>query len=231
MKYITLVGCGFLGSVFTTEFTKRMYAAKVQLDWRFIDPDIVAMRNVCNQNFSVKDVDRKKVDVMADIVDSHDYNEVEAIPDKLTDANANELLGEADLVICAVDNQKARDAVWVHAVGAKSPTLFLGLSETGTGEVSWSGFEGYDTLSLSPLSRPADWKEAPAKVFPPCELASNRIHGLILGHRAALAASVFLGQDIEGNFGPQQRTPGLMTTWLYDGFGVCKLINQKEASE
>jgi len=208
---ITVVGCGFVGSVFTTEFLKRAFAGKLPHDLRFIDDDIVEARNCANQNFQLGDIGRPKAEVMQALALSQDRM-AEYYQTRLTLANLDELLSGSDLVIDGVDNLETRQLLWGYAMRTETPVLHIGISEQGTGKVEWSHPE-HQTFSLRPQQTVGKTLvDPPSGVTPPCELARMRGVGLNAGFAAACAAAIFLGFDPESHL--KGETPiGWCTDW------------------
>lgn len=209
---VTLVGCGFVGSVWTTEFLKRAFAAKFQYDYRFVDDDVVSHRNCANQNFLCSDVDRPKAAVMQELAQRMEFSSA-AHQTRLTAENIDPLLEGSVLVVDGVDNLATRQLLWGYAYRTNTPVLHLGVSEQGTGRVEWSHPE-HDTFSLSPARTVG--KEIPdpqSGVTPPCELARLRMTGLHVGFAGAVAAGIFFGFDPDA-FAGGAGTAGLATEWL-----------------
>lgn len=98
-KTIILAGLGGIGS-FVCFLLARMQPTSLFI----YDNDIVEAANMSGQLFSRVDVDRYKVDAMADMVSSYaNYNSVFAIRERFTSA-----CEAADIMICGFDNMKAR---------------------------------------------------------------------------------------------------------------------------
>ena len=195
---ITVVGCGFVGSVFTTEMTKRAYAGKLPQAYRFIDDDTVEARNCANQNFVLADIGRAKAEVMRQVALDSD-REATFLQTRLTADNIDELLGESELVIDGVDNLATRQLLWGYAIRTGVPVLHIGITEQGTGKVEWSHPQ-HQTFSLRPQMTVGKTIVDPASgVTPPCELARMRGVGLNVGFAAACAAAIYLGFDPESH--------------------------------
>jgi len=208
---ITVVGCGFVGSVFTTEFLKRAFAGKLPHDYRFIDDDTVEARNCANQNFQLADIGRAKAEVMQSMAQAQD-RVAEYYQARLTLDNLDELLRGAELVIDGVDNLETRQMLWGYAMRTGVPVLHIGITEQGTGKVEWS-HPAHETFSLRPqMTVGKTIVDPPSGVTPPCELARMRGVGLNAGFAAASAAAIFLGFDPESHL--KGATPtGWFTDW------------------
>ncbi len=209
---ISVVGCGFVGSVFTTEMVKRAFAGKFQYPFRFIDDDEVEARNCANQNFLLADIGRAKAEVMQSIALSSDRT-AEYHKTRLTIDNMDELLADSVLIVDGVDNLATRQLLWGFAMRTEIPVLHIGISEQGTGRVEWS-HPKHDTFALSPARTANKVIKDPASgVTPPCELARMRGVGLNAGFAAACAASIYLGFDPESHL--KGETPNRwFTDWL-----------------
>lgn len=208
---ITVVGCGFVGSVFTTEYLKRQFAGKLPQDLLFIDQDTVEERNCANQNFSLQDQGRAKAEVMSSMAEANGrYAEFQRL--RLTIENMNELLEGSLLVVDGVDNLATRQLLWGYAQTSGVPVLHLGIAEQGTGRVEWSHPE-HNTFALAPDKTVGKVITDPASgVTPPCELARMRGVGLNVGFAAAMAAGIYFGFDPEAHL-KGEASNGWLTEW------------------
>ena len=188
---IGMVGCGFVGSVFLTEFVKRCYAGKMHIEFVLLDDDVIEERNCANQNFMLCDAGRSKAETLAQLVDR---NNLVATWKKIrvTEENVRELLEGCELVVDGVDNLATRQLLWAHAQESNVPVVHIGITQMGTGSVEWS-HPKHDTFSLSPRKTVGKTIIDPASgVTPPCELARMRGVGLSVGFSAAMAVSTEL---------------------------------------
>lgn len=211
MTKVVVVGCGFVGSVFTTEFLKRCYAGKLDIAFTFIDDDTVEARNCANQNFVLAEIGRAKADVMAEAARNSDrYAEYHQV--RLTADNIDALLDGAYLVIDGVDNLATRQLLWGYAIRTGTPVLHIGISQQGTGKVEWSHPQ-HQTFSLRPDQTVGkEIVDPPSGVTPPCELARMRGVGLNVGFAAACAAAIYYGFDPESHL-QGAPTAGYLTDW------------------
>jgi len=208
---ISVVGCGFVGSVFTTEFLKRCYAGKLDPSFRFFDDDQVEARNCANQNFVFADIGRAKSEVMALQALSNDRS-AEWHRVRITADNIDELLADSEVVIDGVDNLDTRHLLWGYAMRTDTPVLHIGVSEQGTGKVEWT-HPGHQTFSLSPMNTVGkNIVDPQSGVTPPCELARMRGVGLNLGFAAACAVGIYYGFDPESHL-EGAPTVGYLTEW------------------
>lgn len=208
---ISVVGCGFVGSVFITEFLKRCYAGKLEPEFQFIDDDTVEARNCANQNFLLADIGKAKAEVLAEMARNSDkLSEWRRV--RLTPENADALLDGSDLVIDGVDNLETRQMLWGWGMNHNVPVLHLGISEQGTGKVEWT-HPSHQTFSLRPdQTAGKEIIDPPSGVTPPCELARMRGVGLNTGFAAACAASIYFGFDPESHL-QGSPTAGVFTDW------------------
>jgi len=208
---IGVVGCGFVGSVFTTEFLKRCFAGKLDPSFLFIDDDTVEPRNCANQNFVLADVGQAKALVLAKQAQAGDklaeWRQVRVTPD-----NIDAVLDGCDLLIDGVDNLATRQLLWGYGLRKDLPVLHLGISEQGTGKVEWT-HRAHQTFSLRPDQTVGkEIIDPPSGVTPPCELARMRGVGLNIGFAAACAAAIYLGFDPESHL--EGAAPlGTFTDW------------------
>ena len=211
MTRIAVVGCGFVGSVFTTEFLKRCFAGKMEPQFLFIDDDTVESRNCANQNFVLADIGRPKADVLAAAArDSDRYAEYQQV--RLSADNLDQLLADSYLVVDGVDNLATRQLLWGYAMRTGTPVLHIGISEQGTGKVEWS-HPLHQTFSLRPDQTVGkEIIDPPSGVTPPCELARMRGVGLNVGFAAACAAAIYYGFDPESHL-QGIPTAGYLTDW------------------
>jgi hypothetical protein len=210
-KAITLVGCGFVGSIFLDEFLKRAFAGHIPHAIRLIDFDTVDSRNPANQNFLQTDVGKYKADVLAERV-AHSALVPHTILERLTPVNMVEFLKDSVMIVDGVDNLFTRQLLATYGHMHKVPVLHLGISEMGTGVVEWSHPQ-HDTFSLAPHRVGAKIiKDPESGVTPPCELARMRGTGINVGFAAAKAAAIYFGFDAEAHLNGLQ-SHGYLTEW------------------
>lgn len=208
---IAVVGCGFVGSVFMSEFIRRCYAGKMQIEFLLLDDDTVEERNCANQNFMLSDAGKPKAHAMALLAEQ---NNMQATWKKVrvTDENIHELLAGVELVVDGVDNLASRQLLWSWSHQTSVPMLHIGITQMGTGAVEWT-HPKHDTFSLRPaLTVGKKIVDPPSGVTPPCELARMRGVGLNAGFAAAVAVSIYLGFDPE-SFLDGQASSGTFTEW------------------
>ena len=98
MRKVMIIGAGGIGSFLIPQLDRtNLY------DLVVYDPDIVEEKNLTYQNFKLSDVDKKKVNVMAEMCD------INAQPFPVL--TANQLKGY-DLVICCADNLDIRRTMY-----------------------------------------------------------------------------------------------------------------------
>jgi molybdopterin/thiamine biosynthesis adenylyltransferase len=104
MKAVTIVGVGALGS-HAAQFLRN--AARL----RVVDFDRVEQQNVRSQFHPRSSLGRAKVVALQQTLSFLFGTKIEAIPHKLVEDNAAELLARADLVLDCLDNAAARSVV------------------------------------------------------------------------------------------------------------------------
>jgi len=131
MKTVTIVGVGALGS-HAAQFLRN--AAKL----RVIDFDRVEQQNILSQFHARSSLGRAKVVALQQTLSFLFGTKIEAVPHKLADDNAAELLVRADLVLDCLDNAAARSAVQRFARAHGVPCLHGALAADGSfGQVLW----------------------------------------------------------------------------------------------
>jgi hypothetical protein len=208
---ITLVGCGFLGSLTLEEWAKRAFGFQLAAPIRLIDFDQFEERNSANQNVTRRKAmgHPQKVDVMAGMLEEYSIP-AEPIAQKLTAENTDKMLEDTTLLVSALDNVEAHDQLWYWAQKAKVPLLHLGISQGGTGRVEWT-FGEHDSWSLSPIARLGQkYKDANVKLKP-CELVGFRGLGLNTAMAGAKALGIWHGVDPEHEIEDVQ--PQMLTVW------------------
>lgn len=210
---IKVVGCGFVGSIFATEFAKLAFAGDMPREFLFIDGDTWERRNAANQNVGLLEAteQKPKAQTIADMVRGYE-KEAEWEHARVTEDNISMLLHGARVIVDAVDNNKTRQLLYGYGLGQQVPVLHLGISEMGTGTVDWSHPE-HDTFALSPAKQAGKppIKDPKTSHLPPCELASMRSVGWNTSYCAAMALALYLGFDAWGWIQGDPR--GWMTEW------------------
>ena len=197
---ITLVGCGFLGSLAAEEFAKMWFAFNETTPFRLIDSDKFEERNAANQNVSVlraRDNVAKAVHIAGIVGDHGIQEEIRTV--RIDKSNIDEHLAGTTVLVSAVDNMPTRRLLWYYAKQHKIPLLSLGVSQAGTGVVEWT-IGNYDTWSLSPLVTMGQRKKLDAEAnipqeLKPCELIAFRGLGLNTAVAAAKSLGVWMGFD------------------------------------
>jgi len=132
-KNIVIVGVGALGS-HVLLFT-RNWDAKIKI----IDFDRVEQKNTQAQMHTVMSLRRNKAQAMQQAMQGMFGLKIEAVPHKLTDDNAEQLLQGADLILDCTDNIAARRLIMRISDFWKIPTLHGSLSAAGDfSRVMWS---------------------------------------------------------------------------------------------
>jgi len=191
--HIVLVGCGFLGSVFTDEYLKRVFAGNLDMPLTFVDCDKWERRNAANQNVSLEEASSEspKSCAMHGRALAFGLDSSFSI-DRVTASNIENVLAPAWVVVDAVDNLETRQLLYRYGMENVVPVLHLGISEVGTGAVEWS-YPTHDYFSLAPHKAKEDGKRQPT--LPPCELVRMRMAGVACGMAGAMALGIYFGFD------------------------------------
>lgn len=220
-KVISIVGCGFIGSHLAEELPKLFFSQDLfPYTFRFIDFDKWEDRNAANQNVHLsvaKEEEFKAVTCSA--IAGHYNNDSEFITEKLTPANAMELLKDSVLIIDAVDNIPTRQILWgLGKSGVLAPVMHTGISRKGDGMVNWSS-KNFDTFPFKPANVAGrDMKEQDFKE-PPCEMYKYRANGMVLFQAIAKATAFFFGKDPWETVGGHAES-GMMTCWTTSENGM-----------
>lgn len=214
MNRIGVVGCGFLGSLLAVEVAKREFAHKGGNQFLFVDYDTFEERNAANQDCTVQaGTIKTQKSVWCRLVAKEHGHEATARTAKVVENNIDDLLGDCDILVDAVDHLPSRQLLWTYGVKTGKPVLHLGISLGATGRVEWN-----DDFSLSPVAL-AGMSDAQLKAIssvassdlPPCELVSFRGLGLNTALAGAKALYIFLGFD------PEKHIPSVLagteTSW------------------
>lgn len=212
---ISLVGCGFLGSLLAEEIGKRWFALNDKTPIRLIDFDAFEERNAANQLCTRRDAGQFKAFVTGERLEAYGVY-AHMLPDRLTKENQQELLDGSEIIVSALDNIPTRNLLWYYAKSHDIPLLTLGISQQGTGTVEWT-FRAHDTYSLSPIATLGQKKKMESlanvpKELKPCELIAFRGLGLNMAVAGAKALGIYKGFDPEKVL-PTDGLPGIMTTW------------------
>lgn len=211
---ITVFGCGFLGSLWTEEFAKRIYALDLPEtpEMLFVDRDVYEGRNGANQLFPPDAAGRRKTRLCQRRV-LHYGIEAGTLTRDILEGEALENLSGKDtlFVVDALDNLQARYRVWSWAQVREVPVLHLGVAAS-VGHVEWSvpgKFEGWGLAPHAMRSVPSQ----PQAALPPCRLVRLRGLGLNMALAGAKAATLAMGFDIEEMFGHGRKVLPIYTQW------------------
>ena len=123
---------------------------------QLIDGDVVSLSNLHRQPlYSPDDVDRKKVDVAKEILTKLNLETTIQITDAYLDAkNANEFLGNADVIIDATDNIQTRQLIDKISKKKNTPMVYGALFrfEGQVSALNVDGSPGYAELFPEPPS-------------------------------------------------------------------------------
>lgn len=210
---ICILGCGALGSNFAGELVKRLHANDLVATITLLDFDTVESRNVVSQLFVPNQIGMLKVDAVAALIEPYELkiNTINAFFDAQFDFGEHGIHADNLVLVDCFDDLDSRIAAWTYGMGYGIPVMHMGMSETGTGFVSWN-YGDYDTFPYSPAALDpskldairkqitADKEEG--KKIPPCELSANRplIMNTVLAGLDSMSA--FLGlmiKDVNDN--------------------------------
>lgn len=218
---ITVVGCGFVGSIFTHEALRRLNALEVPWDWGFVDMDLIEKRNCNNQNYTLAENNFPKSEVLASYATDFGV-EAEFVIGRVQAMDMDDFpLKESGLIVDAVDNLETRQWLWSFGLEHSIPVMHLGITQDGMGKVEWSTKE-LDNFSLSPIAlRGRTDVKDPSVELPPCELARMRGVGLMTGFAGAVSLGHYFGADPEGFVGGTDKS--LLTSWTATTSGMTLL--------
>ena len=128
---IAVIGVGALGSHF-------VYGARNLGKFRAVDFDRVESKNTLSQFHGKPSLGKFKTESVKSTMNLLFGIKLEALPVRLTPANARELLAGADLVVDCLDNFESRSCLQAVVRAMKLPCVHGGLSADGTfGRVVW----------------------------------------------------------------------------------------------
>jgi molybdopterin/thiamine biosynthesis adenylyltransferase len=221
---VFILGCGAIGSNLALELARRAFSTSTYLNIVLLDYDVVEGRNLAAQAFLPKHIGLPKVDAVEDLIQGFGHVSVSKLNLKLTEETLTEVVNlvnssdDASILIDCFDNLSTRNLTWKLGQVLNVPVIHAGMSEKGSGYVSWSTND-YDTFPLSPKNTdPKRMKEITeaqkrAGSLPPCELNGYRSLVLNTSIAAANALFIYLGIDNSQAIGPTNRAPGFKSNW------------------
>jgi molybdopterin/thiamine biosynthesis adenylyltransferase len=221
---VFILGCGAIGSNLALELARKCSSTSTYLNIVLLDYDAVEKRNLAAQAFLPKHIGLQKVDAAEDLITGFSNIGVSKLNLKLTEENLTEVINlvnssdDASILIDCFDNLEARNLTWKLGQALDIPVIHAGMSEKGSGYVSWSTND-YDTFPLSPKNtNPKRTKEIAEaqknlKSLPPCELNGFRSLVINTSLAAANALFIYLGIDNSQAIGPINRAPGFKSNW------------------
>jgi molybdopterin/thiamine biosynthesis adenylyltransferase len=142
MKTLVVVGVGALGS------HAVMFLRNAEVDIRVIDFDRVEQRNVMSQFYGKPSVGKGKAQSLQQSMNFLYGRKIDAVPHKLVENNAKELLGSADLVLDCLDNGDGRRVIQSYVRANGIPCLHGALAADGSfGSVLWDEHFVIDDVS------------------------------------------------------------------------------------
>jgi len=221
---VFILGCGAIGSNLALELARKCFSTSTYLNIFLLDYDVVERRNLAAQAFLPKHVGLLKVDAVEELLEGFSSVSISKLNLKLTEENLTEIINivdasdEKSILIDCFDNLDARNLAWKLGQVLDIPVIHAGMSEKGSGYVSWSTND-YDTFPLSPKNtnpkRIKEIAEAQKSLvsLPPCELNGFRSLVLNTSLAAANALFIYLGIDNSQIIGPINRAPGFKSNW------------------
>jgi len=144
-KRAVIVGVGALGS-HVAQLLRNV------ADLRLVDFDRIETRNILSQFHAKTNIGRAKAISLQQTMNFLFGTKVSIICNKLVENNAEQLLGEVDLIIDCLDNAEARRIVQNYARKEKVPCLHGGLAADGQFGISiWD--ENYE-IQDGPVGAP-----------------------------------------------------------------------------
>lgn len=136
-KRIVQVGCG-AGSLAATCLARSGVGS-----FGLVDPDIVAIENLCRTAYNTDQVGMSKVEALANLMrlanPSVDVSTLACDVTELEDSAVVDLMTGADLLIAGTDSLEAQALLNVWSLRFRVPTVFIGIHSGGTGgRVIWS---------------------------------------------------------------------------------------------
>lgn len=129
---IVVVGVGALGSHVI------LISRNINANWTVIDFDRVETKNIMSQFHTRMSVGKNKAQSIQQIMQGLFGIKVKSVPHKLTEDNAQQLLGEADLVVDCLDNGKSRRVIQSFVRDNNIACLHGALAPNGEfGRVIW----------------------------------------------------------------------------------------------
>jgi predicted ThiF/HesA family dinucleotide-utilizing enzyme len=142
-KKVVIVGVGALGSHVV------MFLRNAGATLKCVDFDRVDQKNVASQFHTKMGVGKSKVEALKQTMLGLFSIKIEGVPHKLTEDNAKELLGGADLVVDCLDNAPSREVVQEFVRAAGIPCLHGALDAEGSfGRAAWDEVFRIDSGSL-----------------------------------------------------------------------------------
>jgi molybdopterin/thiamine biosynthesis adenylyltransferase len=181
MKTITIVGVGALGS-HVAQFLRN--TAKL----RVIDFDRVEQKNVLSQFHARSSLGRAKVVALQQTLAFLFGTKIDVVPHQLVDGNAQQLLGNAELVVDCLDNFDARTVIQRFVRNHGVPCLHGALAADGSfGRVIWDEEFSIDGEHAAGAATCEDGAHLPLIGLVACYVARAAQEFLATGQRLGFA--------------------------------------------
>ena len=190
MKRIVIVGVGALGS-HAALFLRNVHLQKASPTEVYklvvIDFDRIEQKNTLSQMHAKSNVSKNKAQSFRQVLNFLFGIEIEAIPHRLTQDNARELLGGAALVLDCLDNGASRRIVQSFVRELKVPCVHGALSGDGAlGRVVWDDKFAIDDESAAGAATCEDGEHLPFIAMVASQLARSAQEFLKSGRQMSL---------------------------------------------
>lgn len=130
---VTVCGAGALGANLTDSLARMGFQQLAVIDF-----DRIEERNLSTQPYGRRDLGAQKVRILANDVYRAVGVDIEAVDQRLTTDNVDDLLADCDVAVDCFDNSTARGALQDWAARTDTPCLHVGMAD-GYGEATWNG--------------------------------------------------------------------------------------------
>lgn len=191
VPHISIVGCGLLGSMFVPSLAAHVNSLDVEVFVSLIDYDEVEKRNAPASLGVPGNIGKLKTEVMSEALSTAGIEHRE-VKQRITEKNAEQVLGKSSLVIGAVDNIVARQVIHKACVDLGIPYIDMGVGDI-VGTVSWTVGK-IDTMPF--IDNGIEHKMPDKEKQPACTLVSTRVMAALVAECAAKSVFIYIsGHD------------------------------------
>lgn len=209
---ITIIGCGLNGSLLIYPLFSHEMSIGKRTPLTLVDHDDLEKRNSPSNHNVELNTGKKKVYLLASEAKDRGY-EVRAVASRLNRENAEQVIGETDLIVGAVDNPDARIAMWHYAELNDVPYIDIGINDYSF-YVGWK-YGIVDSMQFSLRTGSGSKYKLPSGKSPPCTLVGSRVIAAIAAELAAKSISIFMhGHDPWQITGQENPDCGIMVSWI-----------------